>query len=291
MFGEQVFVDPDPIRRMYFCFLITRQSNSEFIFAPRTIRRPKASLRYCEIGSARRGVPLSCYHEKRPMPALSTPPNAADLQRNSRKPSRKSASSNALWIPTSWKTAGTRSKSRASLSRFNHLAAARIAHCRNHQSSRKRQRWTKRNQKACAITRKDATLFRRKFLSSLAREKNWNAGDALDFRTICRFTRAFFPQTPAVAVSRSNRPIIPCGPLRLRARFVFHGKSPRRRHPRSHGNRRPRAHVTDRTAAQPESEAPLSALCNSRSQRIGSTCTAVPYASTSVTPFITSVAS
>lgn len=37
--------------------------------------------------------------------------------------------------------------------------------------------------KPAPLTRKDATLFRRKFLSALAREKNWNAGDALDFQS------------------------------------------------------------------------------------------------------------
>jgi len=40
----------------------------------------------------------------------------------------------------------------------------------------------KGTKKPTPLTRKDATLFRRKFLSSLAREKNWNAGDALDFQ-------------------------------------------------------------------------------------------------------------
>jgi hypothetical protein len=32
------------------------------------------------------------------------------------------------------------------------------------------------------LKRKDAALFRRKFLAALARELNWNAGDALDFQ-------------------------------------------------------------------------------------------------------------
>ena len=40
----------------------------------------------------------------------------------------------------------------------------------------------KGTKKPTPLTRKDATLFRRKFLTSLAREKNWNAGDALDFQ-------------------------------------------------------------------------------------------------------------
>ena len=37
--------------------------------------------------------------------------------------------------------------------------------------------------KPAPLTRKDAALFRRKFLTALARERNWNAGDALDFQS------------------------------------------------------------------------------------------------------------
>src|SRR6267143_974766 len=36
--------------------------------------------------------------------------------------------------------------------------------------------------KPTPLKRKDAALFRRKFLAALARELNWNAGDALDFQ-------------------------------------------------------------------------------------------------------------
>jgi hypothetical protein len=36
--------------------------------------------------------------------------------------------------------------------------------------------------KPAPLTRKDAAVFRRKFLTALARERNWNAGDALDFQ-------------------------------------------------------------------------------------------------------------
>ena len=36
--------------------------------------------------------------------------------------------------------------------------------------------------KPAPLTRKDAALFRRKFLAALARECRWNAGDALDFQ-------------------------------------------------------------------------------------------------------------
>src|SRR5882672_1665756 len=32
------------------------------------------------------------------------------------------------------------------------------------------------------LTRKDGAAFRRRFLTALARERNWNAGDALDFQ-------------------------------------------------------------------------------------------------------------
>src|SRR5215831_4214805 len=37
--------------------------------------------------------------------------------------------------------------------------------------------------KPAPLTRKDAALFRRKFLAALARERSWNAGDALDFQS------------------------------------------------------------------------------------------------------------
>jgi len=36
--------------------------------------------------------------------------------------------------------------------------------------------------KARPMLRRDATVFRRKFLAALARQQNWNAGDALDFQ-------------------------------------------------------------------------------------------------------------
>jgi hypothetical protein len=36
--------------------------------------------------------------------------------------------------------------------------------------------------KPAPLTRKDASLFRHKFLLALTREKKWNAGDALDFQ-------------------------------------------------------------------------------------------------------------
>jgi len=37
--------------------------------------------------------------------------------------------------------------------------------------------------KQLPLTRKDAAAFRKKFLLALARERNWNAGDALDFQS------------------------------------------------------------------------------------------------------------
>src|ERR1700741_5337764 len=36
--------------------------------------------------------------------------------------------------------------------------------------------------KPAPLTRKDAAVFRRKFLLALARRRNWNAGDALHFQ-------------------------------------------------------------------------------------------------------------
>jgi hypothetical protein len=37
--------------------------------------------------------------------------------------------------------------------------------------------------KQTPLTRKDAAAFRKKFLLALARDRNWNAGDALDFQS------------------------------------------------------------------------------------------------------------
>lgn len=37
--------------------------------------------------------------------------------------------------------------------------------------------------KPSPLTRKDASLFRQKFISALTREKKWNAGDSLDFQS------------------------------------------------------------------------------------------------------------
>lgn len=37
--------------------------------------------------------------------------------------------------------------------------------------------------KPMPLSRKDTALFRRKLLTALARERNWNAGDALDFQS------------------------------------------------------------------------------------------------------------
>jgi hypothetical protein len=40
-----------------------------------------------------------------------------------------------------------------------------------------------RKSKLRPMTRRDATLFRRKFLTALTRHQKWNAGDALDFQS------------------------------------------------------------------------------------------------------------
>jgi hypothetical protein len=39
------------------------------------------------------------------------------------------------------------------------------------------------NSRVQPLTRKDAMIFRRKFLAALARQSRWNAGDALDFQS------------------------------------------------------------------------------------------------------------
>src|SRR5258708_18481433 len=54
------------------------------------------------------------------------------------------------------------------------------------------------------VVRKGAEVFRRKFLSALARQQNWNAGDALDFQSDLRMYEDLLRR--AAASRRPRRP-------------------------------------------------------------------------------------
>jgi hypothetical protein len=63
------------------------------------------------------------------------------------------------------------------------------------------------------VTRKGAETFRRKFLSALARQQNWNAGDALDFQSDLRMyedllARAAASRRPRKPYEAANHPFV-----------------------------------------------------------------------------------
>src|SRR5499427_6969892 len=63
------------------------------------------------------------------------------------------------------------------------------------------------------IVRKGAELFRRKFLTALARQQNWNAGDALDFQSDLRMyedllRRAVASRRPRKPYEAANHPFV-----------------------------------------------------------------------------------
>lgn len=63
------------------------------------------------------------------------------------------------------------------------------------------------------VVRKGAEAFRRKFLSSLARQQNWNAGDALDFQSDLRMyedllRRAAASRRPRKPYEAANHPFV-----------------------------------------------------------------------------------
>lgn len=63
------------------------------------------------------------------------------------------------------------------------------------------------------IIRKGADSFRRKFLSALARQQNWNAGDALDFQSDLRMyedllQRAAASRRPRKPYEAANHPFV-----------------------------------------------------------------------------------
>lgn len=63
------------------------------------------------------------------------------------------------------------------------------------------------------VVRKGAEAFRRKFLSALARQQNWNAGDALDFQSDLRMyedllRRASASRRPRKPYEAANHPFV-----------------------------------------------------------------------------------
>ena len=63
------------------------------------------------------------------------------------------------------------------------------------------------------IIRKGAEIFRRKFLSALARQQNWNAGDALDFQSDLKMyedllARAASSRRPRKPYEAANHPFV-----------------------------------------------------------------------------------
>src|SRR3984957_20033585 len=63
------------------------------------------------------------------------------------------------------------------------------------------------------VARKGAEAFRRKFLSALARQQNWNAGDALDFQSDLRMyedllRRAAASRRPRKPYEAANHPFV-----------------------------------------------------------------------------------
>src|SRR4030095_11357600 len=63
------------------------------------------------------------------------------------------------------------------------------------------------------VIRKGAESFRRKFLSALARQQNWNAGDALDFQSDLKMyedllARAASSRRPRKPYEAANHPFV-----------------------------------------------------------------------------------
>src|ERR1700675_1306335 len=84
------------------------------------------------------------------------------------------------------------------------VRALEIASTETITSSKGRQR---------VVVRKGAETFRRKFLSALARQQNWNAGDALDFQSDLRMyedllRRAATSRRPRKPYEAANHPFV-----------------------------------------------------------------------------------
>lgn len=63
------------------------------------------------------------------------------------------------------------------------------------------------------LTRKDAALFRQKYLSAITRQQKWNAGDALDFQSDLQMyrdivARAAVPQRRRKSFEVANHPFV-----------------------------------------------------------------------------------
>ncbi len=68
-------------------------------------------------------------------------------------------------------------------------------------------------EKSKPLARRDAVLFRQKYLSALAKQQKWNAGDALDFQTDLKMyedivARAATPQRRRKSFEVANHPFV-----------------------------------------------------------------------------------
>jgi len=75
------------------------------------------------------------------------------------------------------------------------------------------------------VVRKGAETFRRKFLSALARQQNWNAGDALDFQSDLRMyeellRRAASSRRPRKPYEAANHPFVDRSAFMLDSAFL-----------------------------------------------------------------------
>jgi hypothetical protein len=75
------------------------------------------------------------------------------------------------------------------------------------------------------VIRKGAETFRRKFLSALARQQNWNAGDALDFQSDLRMyeellRRAASSRRPRKPYEAANHPFVDRSAFMLDSAFL-----------------------------------------------------------------------
>jgi len=75
------------------------------------------------------------------------------------------------------------------------------------------------------VPRRGAEAFRRKFLSALARQQNWNAGDALDFQSDLRMyedllARAASSRRPRKPYEAANHPFVDRSAFMLDSAFL-----------------------------------------------------------------------
>ena len=96
------------------------------------------------------------------------------------------------------------------------VRALEIASTETITSSKGRQR---------VVVRKGAETFRRKFLSALARQQNWNAGDALDFQSDLRMyeellRRAASSRHPRKPYEAANHPFVDRSAFMLDSAFL-----------------------------------------------------------------------